>query len=232
LDPSFLYIIKKKNPKLMVFEDPKVPCGNLDPAYKTMLMDLSLSLDAWRSLFVVLKALRDNGGDLVTEEDVKCKQAEVATLLKTPGKLKKSGDATSQALFEETLEPPKVETTKLQVIQDESWILEGVPPSLVAHLGDIKDTLLQTVDTIPGLYRDFSAIHQTLANDIDTLQTVSRSGFRISKGLQTGVYCHEGYRYLLAKSKMHTRLLATSTCKHEHAWIYYFSVFLRSPKPA
>jgi hypothetical protein len=76
---------KQKNPKFIIFEDLKVPCGNLDPAYKTMLMDLSLSLDAWRSLFVVLKALRDNGGGLVTEEDVNCKKAEVATPLKTPG---------------------------------------------------------------------------------------------------------------------------------------------------
>jgi hypothetical protein len=36
------------------------------------------------------------------------------------------------------------------------------------------------------------------------------------------------YRYLLKLAHMHTRLLATSTCKHTHAWIYYFSVFLRS----
>jgi hypothetical protein len=85
LDPNFFYIIEKKYPKLIIFEDPKLPVGNLDPSYKTLLMDLSMPLDEWRSLFVVLKALRDNGGDLVTEEDVKRKREEVAAPLKTPG---------------------------------------------------------------------------------------------------------------------------------------------------
>jgi methyl-accepting chemotaxis protein len=75
-------------------------------------------------------------------------------------------------LFEDTPEPPKVETIKLQVVKDESWISEGVPPSLVAHLGDVKDTLLQTIYTIPaGLHRDFSVMHEMLANDINKLQT-------------------------------------------------------------
>jgi hypothetical protein len=59
-------------PKLTIFEDPKVPCRNLDPTYKTLLMDLSLSLDKYRSLFVLLRSfLEDNGGVPVTEEDVK-----------------------------------------------------------------------------------------------------------------------------------------------------------------
>jgi hypothetical protein len=62
LDPLFLYIISQKSPKLTVFEDPKVPCGNLDPTYKTLLMDLSLTLEGWRSLFVLLRSLGDNGG--------------------------------------------------------------------------------------------------------------------------------------------------------------------------
>ena len=36
------------------------------------------------------------------------------------------------------------------------------------------------------------------------------------------------YRYLLKNARLHTRLLATSSCKYNHAWVYYFSVFLRS----
>ena len=36
------------------------------------------------------------------------------------------------------------------------------------------------------------------------------------------------YRYLVKKARLHTRLLATSSCKYNHAWVYYFSVFLRS----
>ena len=105
------------------------------------------------------------------EEDVRHKKAEVAAPLKTPGQLKMFSDATSRALFEDTPEPPKVETIKLHVVEDETWLKEGIPSTLVAHLCDIKDTLLQTADTIPGLYRDFSAMHELLANDIDTLQT-------------------------------------------------------------
>jgi hypothetical protein len=27
---------------------------------------------------------------------------------------------------------------------------------------------------------------------------------------------------------MHTKLLATSSCKHNHVWVYYFSIYLRS----
>jgi hypothetical protein len=36
------------------------------------------------------------------------------------------------------------------------------------------------------------------------------------------------YTTLLAKSKLHTRLLASSSCQAHHTWIYYYSVFLRS----
>jgi hypothetical protein len=36
------------------------------------------------------------------------------------------------------------------------------------------------------------------------------------------------YKYLLSKTILHTKLLVTSSCKFHHAWIYYFSVFLRS----
>jgi hypothetical protein len=36
------------------------------------------------------------------------------------------------------------------------------------------------------------------------------------------------YRYLLNKGRLHTRLLSSSSCKYNHAWVYYFSVFLRS----
>jgi hypothetical protein len=36
------------------------------------------------------------------------------------------------------------------------------------------------------------------------------------------------YRHLLKKSKIHTKLLTTSSCKHNHAWVYYFSMFLCS----
>jgi exonuclease III len=36
------------------------------------------------------------------------------------------------------------------------------------------------------------------------------------------------YRSLLKNARLHTKLLATSSCKHNHAWVYYFSVFLRS----
>jgi hypothetical protein len=53
LDPNFFYIIEKKHPKLIIFEDPKLPVGNLDPMYKTLLMDLLLPSDKWRSIFVV-----------------------------------------------------------------------------------------------------------------------------------------------------------------------------------
>jgi hypothetical protein len=34
------------------------------------------------------------------------------------------------------------------------------------------------------------------------------------------------YKYLLSKAPLHTKLLATSSFKFRHAWIYYFSVFL------
>ena len=36
------------------------------------------------------------------------------------------------------------------------------------------------------------------------------------------------YNTLLAKSKLHARLLASSSCQAPHTWIYYYSVFLRS----
>ena len=36
------------------------------------------------------------------------------------------------------------------------------------------------------------------------------------------------YRYLFKTARLHTRLLATSSCKYNHTWVYYFSVFLRS----
>jgi hypothetical protein len=36
------------------------------------------------------------------------------------------------------------------------------------------------------------------------------------------------YRSLLKKARIHTCLLATSSCRFNHAWIYYFSVFIRS----
>jgi hypothetical protein len=36
------------------------------------------------------------------------------------------------------------------------------------------------------------------------------------------------YKYLLSKATLHTKLLATSSCRFHHAWIYYFSVFLQS----
>jgi hypothetical protein len=68
-------------------------------------------------------------------------------------------------------EPPKVETIKLQVIEDATWLKDGVQSTLISHIADMKDKLIQTVDTIPGLYRDFSAMHKLLANDIDMLQT-------------------------------------------------------------
>jgi hypothetical protein len=115
--------------------------------------------------------LGDNVGDLVTEDIMKQKREKVAAPLRTPGYLKKSRDATSWALFEDTPKPPKVETIKLQVVEDKMWLGAEVPSTLISHIGNVKDTLLQTVDTIPGLYRDFSTIHELLANDIDTLQT-------------------------------------------------------------
>jgi hypothetical protein len=74
-------------------------------------------------------------------------------------------------LPKDTPEPSKVETVKLQVVEDETWLGTGVPSTLFAHIGDVKDMLLQTVDTIPGLYRDFSKMQELLANDIGTLQT-------------------------------------------------------------
>jgi hypothetical protein len=36
------------------------------------------------------------------------------------------------------------------------------------------------------------------------------------------------YGSLLKKSRKHTKLLATSSCKRQHTWIYYFSVYLPS----
>ena len=34
------------------------------------------------------------------------------------------------------------------------------------------------------------------------------------------------YHSLLKNVRLHTKLLATSSCKFNHTWIYYFSVFL------
>jgi hypothetical protein len=105
-------------------------------------------------------------------DNVKQKQHKVANSLKMPVCLRKTRDATSQALFKDTPESPKVETIKLQVIENETWLkMKYHLLACIEHIGDIKDMLLQTMDTLPGLYQDFSIMHEFLANDINMLQT-------------------------------------------------------------
>jgi hypothetical protein len=96
----------------------------------------------------------------------------VAAKLKMPAGLRKTRDATSQALLEDTPEPSKIETIKLEVIEDVMRLKNGVLSTLInKHIGDIKDMLLQTVDHLPSFYRDFSMIHELFANGINMLQT-------------------------------------------------------------
>ncbi len=84
----------------------------------------------------------DNGGVLVTKGNMKQKSNEVATpLQETTAHLRKAMDTTSQAMFEDMPETPTVETVKLQAFEDDIWVKDGVPSTLVQHIGNIKDTL-------------------------------------------------------------------------------------------
>jgi hypothetical protein len=176
LDPNFLYVISQKTPKLQIFQEPSIPFSHLDLTYKATLMDMALPLDEWRSLFVLIKALGDNDGKPITAEDMELKRTAVAAPLKTPGRFKKKrqqegGDGTSRTLFEDVPAPPRVDTVKLEVIDEIGWIRDGAPVGFVSHVKDLKDTVVQTAESLPGLYRDFSAMQALMANDIDNLET-------------------------------------------------------------
>jgi hypothetical protein len=176
LDPSFLYVVSQKTPKLQIFQEPSIPFSQLDPTYMATLMDMALPLEEWRSLFVLIKALGDNDGEPITAEDIERKRTAVAALLKTPARFKKKrqeegDDGTSRTLFEDAPDPPRVDTIKLEVIDEQGWIRDGAPLGLVSHVQDIKDTVVQTAESLPGLYRDFSAMQALMANDIDNLET-------------------------------------------------------------
>jgi hypothetical protein len=78
----------------------------------------------------------DNDGSLITSLVVGSKMIVIAVSLNTPGCAKKCSarcesphDDTSRALFEDTPEPPKVETSKLQEVDDETWVKDVVPPA-------------------------------------------------------------------------------------------------------
>jgi hypothetical protein len=89
LDPSFLYVVSQKTPKLQIFQEPSIPFSQLDPTYMATLMDMALPLEEWRSLFVLIKALGDNDGEPITAEDIERKRTAVAAPLKTPARLEK-----------------------------------------------------------------------------------------------------------------------------------------------
>ena len=73
----------------------------------------------------------------------------------------------------------------------------------------------------------------SISNADDTNATIRQ--LAVGKSYKTmGAYAepmqHQKTHFatLLAKSKLHARLLASSSCQAPHTWIYYYSVFLRS----
>jgi hypothetical protein len=53
-------------------------------------MDTTLTLEEWRTLFVLVKALGNNDGELISANDVECKRTAVVAPLKTPARFKKT----------------------------------------------------------------------------------------------------------------------------------------------
>jgi hypothetical protein len=75
-------------------------------------------------------------------------------------------------LFDDTPEPPKIETRKLEEVVNATCLKDRVcSPTLLEHIGNLKYMMVQTVDTLPGMYHDFSVMHAFMVNDIDTLLT-------------------------------------------------------------
>jgi hypothetical protein len=106
-----------------------------------------------------------------------------------------------------------LELTKCQYhLMDWNFTIAGAPILNTGTTGDNHINLISPVgDELRIKQLSCGSSYKTLGVFVEPLQHQSME-----------------YKYLLSKTILHTKLLVTSSCKFHHAWIYYFSVFLRS----